>query len=229
MSTTSAHSLTLIERASPPTVTPNSYLFNDAVSDAFGWNASEFAGSPAHESDTVFLWESGCKIGDAWNCTAACVDSSQGLDMVWNTTNAMFTLQNCLLYPILVSASTQSLLVQDPPGLLEKYGIDTNNTLVAGPASNATAYFPVLESCVQEFCVEIAGRQEPSCSPWNYQNSTPGPDYAPWIPQSVSQLRQRLPEVRLTNTDIRGKRHSPATFHSISAARSMAALEYLAP
>lgn len=68
--------------------------------------------------------------------------------MVWNSTDAMFTLQNCLLYPILASAAAQSLLVQDPPRLLEKYGIDTNNTLDIGSASNATTYFLVLESCV---------------------------------------------------------------------------------
>jgi hypothetical protein len=189
MSTTTAHSLTLIERAAPPTATANAYLFNDAVSDAFGWNASNFTGSPAHKSDKVFLWESGCKIGDTWNCTMACLDPLQGSEMVWNSTDSMFTLQNCLLYPILASAAAQSLLVQDPPGLLEKYGIDTNNTLDTGSALNATTYFPVLESCVQEFCVDIAGRTEPSCSPWDYyQNSTTGPEYAPWIPQNVSQL-----------------------------------------
>jgi hypothetical protein len=185
MSTTSAHSLTLIERAALPTVAPSAYLFNDAVSDAFGWGVSNFTGSPAHNSDTVFLWESGCKIGDTWNCTTACLDPVKGSEMVWNSTDAMFTLQNCLLYPILASAAAQSLLVQDPPGLLEKYGIDTNNTLEAGSAPNATTSFPVLESCVKEFCVDIAGRKEPSCLPWDYQDSTTGPGYAPWIPQSV--------------------------------------------
>jgi hypothetical protein len=194
MSTISAHSLTLIERATPPTMTPNAYLFNDAVSDAFGWNASEFTGSLPHASDTVFLWDSGCKIGDTSNCTMACLDPVQGPEMVWNSTNAMFTLHNCLLYPILASAAAQSTLVQDPPGLLEKYGIDTNNTLDTGSASNATTYFPVLETCVRDFCVDIAGRKEPSCSPWDSQNSTTGPEYAPWIPQMAmaSQLCCRL-------------------------------------
>lgn len=207
MSTMSAPSLTLVEREALPSETPYAYLFNDAVSDAFGWNASGFAGSPAHKSDTLFLWESGCKIGDTWNCTTACLDPAQGPDMVWNSTDAMFTLQNCLLYPILASAAAQRLLVQDPPGLLEKYGIDINDNLSAESAPNGTAHFPVLESCVQDFCIEIAGRKEPSCSPWDYQNGTGGPDYAPWIPKSVGQLRWRFLITRLTEIGISGKTH----------------------
>jgi hypothetical protein len=203
MSVTSARTLTLVERVALPTVPPNAYLFNDAVSDAFGWNASEFADSPALEIDTVFLWENGCKTGDGWDCSMACLGIEQGSDMVWNSKDAMFTLQNCLLYPILSSAETQSLLVQDPPGLLEKYGIhanilDAGLVTDAGLYVDATKYFPVLESCVLEFCVDVAGRNEVSCSPWNslpqdwtpYQNSTTGPDYAPWIPRSVGQIRR---------------------------------------
>jgi hypothetical protein len=201
MSITPTRTLTLVERVALPTVVPNAYLFNDAVSDAFGWNASEFAGSPALEIDTFFLWENGCKTGDAWDCTKACRDTEQGPEMVWNSRDAMFTLQNCLLYPILASAATQSLLVQDPPGLLEKYGIYTNILdagLVADAESvaNATTYFPVVESCVREFCVDLAGRNEWSCSPWDpsrnnwsgLEISTTGPDYAPWIPQSVGKV-----------------------------------------
>jgi hypothetical protein len=203
MSVTPTRTLTLVERVALPTVPPNAYLFNDAVSDAFGWNASEFADSPALEIDTVFLWENGCKTGDGWDCSMACLGIEQGSDMVWNSKDAMFTLQNCLLYPILSSAETQSLLVQDPPGLLEKYGIhanilDAGLVTDAGLYVDATKYFPVLESCVLEFCVDVAGRNEVSCSPWNslpqdwtpYQNSTTGPDYAPWIPRSVGQTRR---------------------------------------
>ena len=195
MSTT----LTLIERAALPTVAPNAYLFNDAVSDAFGWAKAdgEFPASPAHEIDTVFLWESGCQLGDAWNCTMACLDTVQGPEMAWNSPNAMFTVQNCLLYPMLASAEAQSLLVQDPPGLLEKYGIDPSNFQDAGPIGNALTHFPVLESCVSEFCVDMAGINEASCSLWDsllnswtpIRNITIGPDYAPWIPPDVGRVR----------------------------------------
>lgn len=198
MSNTLAQTLTLVERAAIPTTTPNAYLFNDAISDAFGWNASEFKGSLPQARDTVFLWENGCKMGDAWDCTTACFDPVQGVEMVWNSTDAMFTMQNCLLYPVLASAAAQLLLVQDPPGLLEKYGIDTSSTLDAESIANATTYFPVLESCVREFCVDIAGRDEWSCTPWNSsmnywsgrEDITTGPDYAPWIPRNVGITRR---------------------------------------
>jgi hypothetical protein len=126
-----------------------------ALSDAgvkhMGNQRPRLQGRPPVEDNRVYLWQSGCLVNDVWNCDLACSTPTH----VWNDTNATFTYQNCLLQPILALSAAQQWLVQDPPGLLNKYGISTNLTASIGDDPQHALQWPVVKRCTERFCDEI--------------------------------------------------------------------------
>jgi hypothetical protein len=96
----SASSLT-VKELSTVSPRPVSYSFVDALSDAGVYIARdhnpEAVGRPAHLPNTVYLWESGCRTIGGWNCPTSCTNPTK----VWNSLDSFFTIQNCLVYPIL--------------------------------------------------------------------------------------------------------------------------------
>jgi hypothetical protein len=93
---------------------PSSYSFVDALSDAGFYTAKDHnpqaVGRSAHKHNTLYLWESGCHTNDGWDCRASCMNTSTRPHMVWNSTDSIFTLQNCLVYPILGYSAAQGWL-----------------------------------------------------------------------------------------------------------------------
>lgn len=166
-SSSSIASLTLREQSGPSTFSAR-YTFDDAKYDAAGKLGSQYEASPPPASNTVFLWESGCRANDSWNCTAACMDEEIGPTMLWNSTTAMFTLQNCLINPLVALSAAQGWLLEEPVGLLEKYEIygarsdleafnisewvSNNEPLAEMPWGTSSL---VVNSCTRAFCAEV--------------------------------------------------------------------------
>lgn len=159
MSSASNLSLTLVQRTSQSTLPGEIYSYSDAFSDAVGTNLSEYSGSPGVANNTLFLWESGCRVNGTWNCTLACSESETAYSMVWNSSETMFTLHNCLLYPIIATAAFHGWLVEDPPGLLDKFTISSNVAPidVAADFSENEAIWSVVNGCLVEMCYRTNG------------------------------------------------------------------------
>lgn len=132
--------LTLIRQPIQTFVPSEGYTYSDAVNDALGFEegpgTSLFIDS-SHASDTLFLWESGCLMNGTNDCGLACSYSEEGLNMVWNSPNAMFTLHKCLVYPILATAAERGWLVQEQNDLLARFNISASNMLL----TNASATY----------------------------------------------------------------------------------------
>lgn len=164
------------------------YSFENAANTALGSDLRIFE----RDNNTVILWDMGCRVGSTWNCTAACLDPRIGQHMLWNGNNAMLTLQNCLVYPILATAAAEGWLVEDPPGLLEKYDIIANYTLPTKPhvaAANSAYAWPLINACTQRFCTSVyANATYNGCtlddSRWQ-TNYAVGPVTALWTPYLV--------------------------------------------
>ncbi|KAF2149511.1 hypothetical protein K461DRAFT_271100 [Myriangium duriaei CBS 260.36] len=120
------------------------YGLEDAIKDASG-NSTNGAGF-------VTLWDSGCRVDGGWNCTVACLDPVVGPQLTWNSDNASYTLQNCMVLPLLARAAATKTLVEDTAGLLEKYQIPVSSSLGA-----STDGWPVINQCTVAFCNQTGG------------------------------------------------------------------------
>lgn len=143
----------LVEQPGLPSVAPW-YSFDMALVDATGglrYGERYYSGQPNPGSNTFMLWEAGCRTGDSWNCTAACLDTELGPKLIWNTTNSMYTLQNCIVYPFIALALAAGVLGQGSgtADLTEKYHIRAN-----GDAAfwNTTDGWPVINQCFNAYC-----------------------------------------------------------------------------
>lgn len=113
---------------------------------------------PDWDVDIVTLWGSGCRMNGTWNCTKACIDTTEGPAMVWNSPGALSTISNCIMYPLIATAAAQGRISTERPGLLEEYDIVANVTLPAN-SSNMEAW-PVLSGCIREMCFRYKGRDD---------------------------------------------------------------------
>lgn len=208
-------SLTLKEQPTQSPIIERPYTYEDAFSDALGQDYTSYsshgryAGSPDFRNNTLFLWESGCRTNGTWNCTLACSDSEQGRNMVWNSSEAMFTLQNCLVYPMLLNATAHGWLVEDPPGLLDKFNIipddiKTNYTTDFAPSSRVR---PVIDRCLAASCASLPhyGR----CVLDDDGNSS----HNPWIDRSAYLIGPVDQKWRPSVVSIAFKSHHLFTFH----------------
>lgn len=168
-------SLTVVLQPTQSAISTEPYLYSDAVNDALGNGYSHYIGSPESRNNTLFLWESGCRIGDTWNCTLACSDSETGLNMVWNSSDAMFTLQNCLVYPILATAAAYEWLEQDPPDLLDNFGITPHEMMPINTTTDAErsgSAWPVINGCLKRACSPFNGyKAEDECSGYDTRST----------------------------------------------------------
>ena len=149
----SASSLT-VKELSTVSPLPESYSFVDALSDTGVYIARdhnpEAVGRPAHSRNTLYLWESGCRTDGGWDCPASCTSAIK----VWNSSDSVFTLQNCLVYPILAYSASQGWLVEEHSGLLEKYGIAPNDNVSFGDTKEHR-YWPAIRDCRNEMCSDV--------------------------------------------------------------------------
>lgn len=138
---------------------PSSYSFVDALSDAGVYipkdHNPQAVERPAHEHNTLYLWESGCRTNDGWDCRASCMDTSTRPRMVWNSTNSIFTLQNCLVYPILGYSAARGWLNESSPGLLEKYGIPLNDSVSFEDSREHNKFWPAIRDCRGAMCSDV--------------------------------------------------------------------------
>lgn len=188
MSTIHTVSLTVKEQAALPTAAIQEYSLVSALSDAgvknMGEQASQPLGRPSVENNTVYLWKSGCLVDDAWNCDLACMRPTH----VWNDANAAFTYQNCVILPILAVSAANQWLVEDPPGLLARYGISTDLTTSIENDPQRSLHWPVINSCTDRFCHEIRPNNEYCLGGLGHQRLkyAVGPFDPPWYPDVVS-------------------------------------------
>lgn len=183
-------SLTLVQQpiqSLPPLAT---FPYDDVVRGAS-------TGLPG-TNNTLFLWETGCRINETWNCDAAYSNTDEGYNTVWKSTDALPTLRNCLVYPIVATAASEGWLIEDPPGLLDHFGITPSNII---PDSEAeTVPWNVVNSCLSTICNALyGGNSSEKCldtggGPTRYHI---GPADEPWIPELVDRclnfLRSRSP------------------------------------
>ena len=102
--------------------------------------------------NTLVINERGCSIGvGQHNCTQACLDPR----MVWQDQSAMYTMQNCMLYPVISSMLSKDSLSDKATTQAEQYGF-LNSTAV-----DLSTIIHVISSCVDDYC---SGND---CLPWN--------------------------------------------------------------
>lgn len=149
------------------------YTYQDALNDVLGYGSPDYPGSPPEAlNSTFFLWESGCRIGKTRNCTLACSDTNDGYNMVWNSSDAMFTLHNCFVYPILATAAAYGWLEQHPPSLLDDFGINPSKMVSVDNTPHAETdrlAWRIIFDCVQSVCASYYGEATVDTC---YQNKT---------------------------------------------------------
>lgn len=202
MSSDSMRHLTLIEEYSGW----SDYYIQQAINNAtnieytytvdFGDNLVPPAGHQLKRNNTIVLHPSGCQQGDIWNCTAACLDEEQGPSITWSGPNSPYTIQNCLVYPIIATAAAQGWLEEKPPGLLKKYGIFANLSLPIETTNAEVDYhhaWPVIRNCMQKFCLLLhdGDGQRDRCSfgsPALATDYAMGPSSSLWSPKLVRTI-----------------------------------------
>jgi hypothetical protein len=107
------------------------------------------------------LYSSGCynSTRKEWNCTAACFDPPSVTLPFWNTTNATYTLQNCLVYPVIAHLLAGGKLTSHAVTLAHNYHIEANANLW----SNNSAGWPVINNCISDFCENDDKGIAPGC------------------------------------------------------------------
>ncbi|KAK4963604.1 hypothetical protein LTR10_001233 [Elasticomyces elasticus] len=149
--------------------------FGDWFDFATATGGSPYNVYPPYYSPYGFLqlYDTGCRTGyTTWNCTAACLDTDVGPSMVWNdSASGMYTLQNCVVLPVIAALLASSSLTPAAVAIAERYEIAPDANLINGV--NGTAW-PVLSNCFNEYC-EANGEGTPGC------NSTDNPDVVPLI------------------------------------------------
>jgi hypothetical protein len=206
---TSTASLTVVLQPTPTADTIESYLYEDALDDARGYgSAGDYSGSPHLGNNTLFLWESGCRVGETWNCTLACADLKAGPNMVWNSSEAMFTLHNCLVYPILATAAAHDWLVQDPAGLLDKFKIPSHDILPTNATTEdlelSASAWPVINGCLKKVCAPLNAEDvEHECSGPDTKRTRylAGPQDSPWNVNLVRFLKMSVASRLIADND----------------------------
>jgi hypothetical protein len=80
--------------------------------------------------------------------------------MVWDSSDAMFTLHNCLVYLILATTAAHGWLEQHPLSLLDDFGINPSKMLSVDNTTNADndrLAWRVIFGCVQSVCASYFG------------------------------------------------------------------------
>ncbi|KAM0714825.1 hypothetical protein Q7P37_009289 [Cladosporium fusiforme] len=121
------------------------------------WNFNLFD-ALAWDEQSATLWSNGCQANGSRNCTKACLDTVEGPAMVWNSTDTLFTLHNCVVYPMISTAAAQGRLSHDDPSILERYGIVVNETL--SDHTPGMDDWPVISDCLREMCFRYRGRDD---------------------------------------------------------------------
>lgn len=158
----------LIERTALPAMAPW-YGYDMAADDSYngglnygGISESDYTISGIEVSG-IMLWEAGCfdNSSHTWNCTAFCV-GDRGPEM-WSAQNenATYTLQNCMVYPLILSALANGSLVQHPANLTDKYAIESVNE-----THNITSGWTNIDNCIASYCNELGtgSEQNPACN-----------------------------------------------------------------
>jgi hypothetical protein len=195
MSSVSNISLTLVQQPTqsfPPTATtPYKGAIHDASVGLHGTN------------NTLFLWETGCRNNQTWNCDQACLDSDESSEMVWNSNDGLSTLRNCLVYPIIATAASLGWLVEDPPGLLNHFGVSPSDAVSVDPAQSnetLTSAWSVVNDCLARICDALYGSNSiQECLDYSgaRTNYHMGPTDDLWNPRLVS-LISKLPAFKKT-------------------------------
>ena len=182
---TSIIPLTVVEM--PTTVPIAGYSYVDALSDA-GVHAPQIRDRVQSEPNTVYLWESGCQTKDGWNCSTACTDLPSAYDAVWKLSDGSpFTLQNCLVYPIIATGAAEGWLTENSASLLKKYGIASNRTLETSRRREQPEAWPTINDCTKKFCSYYFHGQEycPNGPSYGRTKHSFGPSDALWSPTMV--------------------------------------------
>jgi hypothetical protein len=108
------------------------YDYNQAVLDSAGY---------------LKLFTAGCQLDSGWNCTTACLDTENGIDMVWSRENSTYTLNNCMV-PFIASLLVTGELSPPAKSLAAKYAIGASDDLWR----NRTLGWPVINNCIDSFC-----------------------------------------------------------------------------
>lgn len=197
MSSTVAFPLTLISQPIQTFAPSVTYTYDDALNDALGLRTGPGTSlfiDPSQTNNTLFLWESGCIIDGMKDCGLACSSSEEGLRALWNSPDAMFTMHNCMVYPILATAASYGWLVEKPSGLLERFNISISDML----SKNENLSFPkspepwkAVNTCIKTMCNLLYGTRanENNCTMdgWGYKTSyTFGAQRPLWSPTMVS-------------------------------------------
>lgn len=119
------------------------------------------------DDQKAVLYSDGCRVNGTRDCTKACLDTTVGPSIVWNSPDTLFTLHNCIEYPRLSTAAAHGELSAESSKLLEKYNIIANDTLPAN-ASNVNAW-PVISGCLRKMCFRYYGLDN--------ETECPLPDY----------------------------------------------------
>lgn len=158
MSKTAAVS-SLTVRELPSSSTVHGYSFMEALSDAgipiHLDSNPQSRGRPAHLKNVVYLWESGCHAHDGWDCPEICRHIETNPKAVWNDTRGMFTLQNCLILPVLEYSASQKWLFEESAGLLEKYGIGLNTSTSIESTEPHPGDWPAVGLCREAMCNQL--------------------------------------------------------------------------
>lgn len=133
------------------------YDFDSAAGDALG----EISGKTSY--GYLQLFSAGCKVEHGWNCTAACLDTSSGMQRVWNNTydpHNIYTLANCIVLPFITNMLATGKLNKKSINLTHKHDIPSNADLV----TNASAGWPVINNCINSFCETAHNTTTPGCA-----------------------------------------------------------------
>lgn len=140
-----------------------------------------------------FLWDSGCLMNGTNDCGLACSLSEEGRNAVWKSPDAMFTLHNCMVYPILATAAEHGWLEQEQHDLLAKFNISASNMLltnVSATYSRSPMPWKVVNICIKTVCDLLYGIDaNTQCNVHRWISNTSyaaGPETALWLPRMAS-------------------------------------------
>lgn len=131
--------------AHPSPMTYRPFGFQDALVGAIYPPAAEIYGNASLNDSTLLLNDEGCLdpvSSEIHNCTKACLNATA----IWKDENAMFTLQNCLVYPVISRMLAAGNLSATAQQTAKEYNI-ANETLI-----DLTQIIAPVKNCIDQVC-----------------------------------------------------------------------------
>ena len=153
--------------------------FQDAWVAAFSPPDAALYAQHSFNTSTLLLNDKGCGVPQH-DCTTACQDPL----MVWSDMNAMYTMQNCMAYPVISLMLTEGNLSTSAQDTVRDFNIVDSNSI------DLKKIVGTINGCIDQYCQQGYCLSAGACAVELYSNNCFSPLGVNEGPPTCEFLRQ---------------------------------------